>query len=91
MNAIICIGITVLCFGASGYASAANLKNLIPGLYGGHGITLAPPSGPFPNHAAHFSLDAAAAITQLNKNISAQIATFPLPLDLVGPLLRIQS
>lgn len=79
MNAIIRIGITILCLGASGYASAVDLKNLIPGLYGGDGITLAPPSGPFPSHAAHFSLDATAAITQLNKNISAQIATFPLP------------
>lgn len=79
MNAIIRMGLTILCVSVSGYAAAADLKNLIPGLYGGNGITLAPPSGPFPSHEAHFTLDAAAAINQLNKNISAQIATFPLP------------
>lgn len=79
MNAIVRMGLTILCVSVSGYAAAAELKNLIPGLYGGDGITLAPPSGPFPSHAAHFTLDAAAAINQLNKNISAQIATFPFP------------
>lgn len=58
---------------------AADLKSLIPGLYGGNGITLAPPIGPFPSHAAHFAVDSAAAINQLNNNIAAQIAVFPFP------------
>lgn len=79
MKTIVRISLSILYLSVSGHSLATDLKNLIPGLYGGNGITLAPPSGPFPSHEAHFSLDATAAINQLNKNISAQIATFPLP------------
>lgn len=64
---------------SSGQVAATDLNKLIPGLYGGNGITLAPPTGPFPSHAAHFTVDAAAAINQLNSNISTQIAAFPFP------------
>lgn len=57
----------------------AELSNLIPSLYGGDGITLAPPSGPFPSHEAHFTVESLASINQLNENISTQVAAFPFP------------
>lgn len=79
MDAILPRTIALLLAISSSQVGATDLKNLIPGLYGGDGITLAPPSGPFPSHAAHFTIDATAAINQLNNNISAQIAVFPFP------------
>ncbi len=57
--------------------AGAELADLIPGLYSGDGVTLAPPAGPFPSHEAHFIVDSAASINRLNENISAQIGTYP--------------
>ena len=62
----------------------ADLVNLIPGLYGGNGILLATGGGgggttcgQVPNHQAHFAIQSAANINQLNRNISAQVGIFP--------------
>jgi len=79
MNLVLRRTIALLLGISSWQAGATDLKDLIPGLYGGDGITLAPPTGPFPSHVAHFTVDSAAAINQLNNNISAQIAVFPFP------------
>lgn len=73
-KALVILIVVVTFLPRSGYAA---LVDLIPGLYGGDGITMAPPSGPFPSHAAHFTVDSAAQINQLNQNISTQVATFP--------------
>lgn len=54
-------------------SSARKLRELIPGLYGGNGITLAPASG----HAPHFTIDAAASINRLNEQIANEIGVFP--------------
>ena len=53
-----------------------NLDQLIPGLYGGHGITLGliPDA---PNHAAHFSAASGNALEQLNSQLSRSFASFP--------------
>ena len=50
-----------------------DLIDLIPGLYGGNGIFLAPASG----HAPHFFVDTSASINRLNSQISSEIAVFP--------------
>jgi hypothetical protein len=73
--------------------SAAKLRNLIPGLYGGDGITLAdPPAGtPFPTHAPHFVFDTAAAITRLNDQIGAEIAVFPFSSSVGGFTFSFES
>ncbi|HVF64978.1 MAG TPA: transporter [Casimicrobiaceae bacterium] len=76
----------------------AELANLIPGLYGGDGITLATGAGSgggtggggggggglagqacgrVPDHRAHFTVQSAASINQLNRNIATQVAIFP--------------
>lgn len=63
---------------------AKDLVDLIPGLYGGDGITLAPPGinpetgEPFPSHVAHFSIQSTAAINQLNQLIASQVRPFPI-------------
>lgn len=60
------------------HASAEKLNTLIPGLYGGDGITLAGASGgPFPSHAPHFLVDSTDNFNQLNEVISAQIGAIP--------------
>src|SRR6266446_4756213 len=52
---------------------ARDLRDIIPGLYGGDGITLAPASG----HSPHFTVASAASINRLNSQISGEIAIFP--------------
>ena len=66
--------------------SAAKLRDLLPGLYGGDGIILAdPPEGsPFPSHAPHFTLESANALNQLNNQIAAEIALFPFSSSVSG-------
>src|SRR5690606_6925961 len=63
---------------AAPQALAEKLNTLIPGLYGGDGITLAGvEGGPFPSHAPHFSVDSADSFNRLNDIISAQIGAVP--------------
>lgn len=58
--------------------SAADLDELIPGLYGGDGITLAgAEGGPFPSHAPHFLVESADTFNRLNDVISAQVGAIP--------------
>lgn len=66
--------IVVLVMGFMGRQSAArDLRDLIPGLYGGDGIILAPTSG----HAPHFTVSSTASINRLNSQIAGEIALFP--------------
>jgi hypothetical protein len=60
-------------------SAARKLVDLIPGLYGGNGISLAapPPGSPFPTHEPHFTIASAAAINRLNEQIAAEIGVFP--------------
>ncbi|HEX5766379.1 MAG TPA: transporter [Woeseiaceae bacterium] len=63
---------------ASSHALADKLNTLIPGLYGGDGITLAGvDDGPFPSHAPHFLVESADTFNRLNDLISAQIGAIP--------------
>jgi hypothetical protein len=59
-------------------AVADKLNTLIPGLYGGDGVTLAGvDGGPFPSHAPHFLVESADSFNRLNDIISAQIGAIP--------------
>jgi hypothetical protein len=59
-------------------AIADKLNLLIPGLYGGDGISLAGvDGGPFPSHAPHFRVASADTFNRLNDIISAQIGAIP--------------
>lgn len=63
---------------AASTASAEKLNTLIPGLYGGDGITLAgTEGGPFPSHAPHFLVETADSFNRLNDIISAQVGAIP--------------
>ncbi len=63
---------------AASTAAADKLNTLIPGLYGGDGITLAGAAGgPFPSHAPHFLIDTADNFNRLNDIISAQVGAIP--------------
>ena len=63
-------------------SSARRLATLIPGLYGGDGITLA--TDPTANHAAHFTVDSGASINRLNEQITSQIGIFPFSSSVSG-------
>jgi hypothetical protein len=63
-------------------SSARRLAALIPGLYGGDGITLA--TDPSANHAAHFTVDSSASINRLNEQIASQIGIFPFSSSVSG-------
>ena len=69
------VALVIMCvIGLAAQRSVArDLSDLIPGLYGGQGLTLAPASG----HSPHFTVDSAASINRLNKQISSDIAVFP--------------
>lgn len=63
---------------AASAAPAEKLNTLIPGLYGGDGITLAgAEGGPFPSHAPHFLVATADTFNRLNDIISAQVGAIP--------------
>lgn len=62
--------------------SARKLVDLIPGLYGGDGIFLA--TDPAANHTAHFAINSAASINQLNKQIAAEVSVFPFSSSVGG-------
>jgi hypothetical protein len=82
--AVLTLGLVLLLSGRD--SSARDLRDLIPGLYGGDGITLAdpPPGSPFPTHAPHFTIDSAAAINQLNDQVATEIALFPFSSSVGG-------
>jgi hypothetical protein len=63
-------------------SAARRLATLIPGLYGGDGITLA--TDPTANHAAHFTVDSSAGINRLNEQITSQIGIFPFSSSVSG-------
>jgi Putative MetA-pathway of phenol degradation len=52
---------------------AANLRDLIPSLYGGNGITLGTNSG----HQAHFSQESSGALSQLNNQLGSGFGVLP--------------
>ena len=70
-----------LCLSTS-ESAAKKLINLIPGLYGGDGITLG--TRPNADHQAHFVFDTAATINRLNEQIVAEIGTFPFSSSIGG-------
>lgn len=69
-------------FLSAGESTADKLVELIPSLYGGNGISLA--TDPLANHTAHFSINAAASINQLNEQIAAEIGAFPFSSSVGG-------
>jgi len=74
------VGVVVLLTAQA--SSARRLTTLIPGLYGGDGITLA--TDPTANHAAHFTVDSSASINRLNEQITSQIGIFPFSSSVSG-------
>ena len=70
-------------------AFADKLNTLIPGLYGGDGITLAGvDGGPFPSHAPHFHIGTADSFNRLNDSISAEIGVIPFASSGAGFAVR---
>src|SRR5437867_206083 len=63
-------------------SSARKLAELIPGLYGGDGISLA--TNPAANHTAHFVVGSAASINRLNEQITSEIGAFPFSSSVGG-------
>ena len=61
---------------------ARPLAALIPGLYGGDGITLA--TDPNANHAAHFTIATSSSINRFNDEIASQIGNFPVSSSVSG-------
>ena len=74
------VGVVVLLTAQT--SAARRLTALIPGLYGGDGITLA--TDPTANHAAHFTVDSSASINRLNEQITGQIGSFPFSSSVSG-------
>jgi len=74
------VGVVVLL--AAQTSSARRLAELIPGLYGGDGITLA--TDPAANHAAHLTVGSSASINRLNDQIANQIGVFPFSSSVSG-------
>jgi len=74
------VGVVVLL--AAQPSAARRLAELIPGLYGGDGLTLA--TDPAANHAAHFTVGSSASINRLNEQIAAQIGVFPFSSSVSG-------
>jgi hypothetical protein len=87
---MVCTDLRLVAAGAALFASpvaaAEKLDTLIPGLYGGDGITLAAGPPPFPSHQPHFLVSSADAFNgagldniprRLNDIISAQIGAIP--------------
>ena len=63
-------------------SSARKLTELIPGLYGGNGITLA--TDPAASHEAHFTVASRASINRFNEQIANQIGNFPFSSSVSG-------
>jgi hypothetical protein len=60
-----------------------NLANAIPALYGGDGITLAPPEMGF-SHAAHFTDEALIELNELNSSITTNLGRVALSSTVAG-------
>jgi hypothetical protein len=58
------------------------LIDLLPGLYGGDGITLA--TAPTASHAAHFTIGSTASINRLNQQIASEVGSFPFASSVGG-------
>jgi Putative MetA-pathway of phenol degradation len=63
-------------------SSARTLAELIPGLYGGNGITLA--TDPAASHEAHFTVASRASINRFNEQIANQIGNLPFSSSVSG-------
>ena len=76
--------LTVISLQPISQAGARDLVDLIPSLYGGDGITLAPPGinpatgQPFPSHETHFTVANQEAVNLLNRQIAPEIRPFPV-------------
>jgi hypothetical protein len=69
--------------GTPGARAKDNLANAIPSLYGGDGITLAPPEMGF-SHAAHFTDEALVELNELNSGITANLGRVALSSTVAG-------
>ena len=63
-------------------STARKLADILPGLYGGDGITLA--TNPAASHAAHFLVASSASINRLNAQIATEIGLFPFSSTVSG-------
>ncbi len=72
----VAVALAVMLSGAP--ASAGSLADLVPNLFGANGIILAPPATGF-SHEAHFLVDSRTELLNVNKALTGQLATFPLP------------
>jgi hypothetical protein len=70
--AVLAVMLSILLCG-SGRAAGKDLRDLIPGLYGGDGIRLADVAG----HSPHFFQDSRSGIDLLNEQIASQVAVLP--------------
>jgi hypothetical protein len=81
-NILVGLVVGVVIFLTAQTSAARRLAALIPGLYGGDGITLA--TDPSANHAAHFTVASSASINRLNDEIASQIGLFPVSSSVSG-------
>ena len=68
---------------ASPAGARDNLVNAIPSLYGGDGITLAPPTSG-QSHEAHFTAEALTELNELNSSITANLGHIALSSTVAG-------
>ena len=60
-------------------AVAVDLNELLPGLYGGDGVTISPAPNPLvTDHSAHFIADSNNAVTELNDQLAREVGTLPI-------------
>jgi Putative MetA-pathway of phenol degradation len=65
-------------------ARAGNLKDVVPGLYGGNGIVLQPSPPPFPNHAPHFTASSLQGLETLNTGLTSNLSFFAFNSTVAG-------
>ena len=74
---------TAAALGASAGARAGDLKNIISDLYGGDGITLAPPMMGF-SHAPHFTASSLMRLDELNTALASGVGFFSFNSPVTG-------
>jgi hypothetical protein len=79
---LVYIIMTCIVLVASKPSTARKLADILPGLYGGDGITLA--TAPGASHAAHFVVASSAGINRLNEQIATEIGLFPFSSTVSG-------